>query len=161
MLNRAKVAFLLICFFLTAWMSLNQIERFLENRDNSSIRYKRFNESPLDQYPTFSLCFKGPDIYWKNEMLLFDLFGISSQQYVNIMKGNQAWKYVYDDRTRVNRKDFMDISNITGTRFDEFRLSFSNFLQEAQYFSRKQHESKVEEDNIPEKAKFHIGFHIH
>ena len=158
LLNRAKVVFLLICFFLTAWMSMKQIERFLENRDASSIRYKRFNESPLDKYPTFSLCFKGPEIYWMNEKSLFDKFEVTSDQYVNIIKGNHAWKYEYDDESKAYRKIFINFNNLTGITFNESRLLLSDFVEDATYFSRKQHQSKVEEDDEPKRAEFRIGY---
>ena len=37
-------------------MATSQSLRFLNNEDSSAIAYKTFNQTPLDRYPTYSIC---------------------------------------------------------------------------------------------------------
>ena len=69
-------------------MTVTQSVGFLENRDSSTISYNHFNQDPRDQYPTFSICLNGKDIYWKNEEFLYDTAMLTSAEYVKILKGN-------------------------------------------------------------------------
>ena len=114
-LHRAKVTFGLTCLLLATYMTLTQVLRYLENGDASSITHKQFNRKNLDQYPTYSICLKGYEIYWAQENMLFEKLGLTSSQYVDALQGN-GWRYQYDELTRFYRKQNFDINNIT--RFD-------------------------------------------
>ena len=89
-LERLRTLFAVGCIFMGGYMTLTQSVGFLENRDSSSITYKHFNKALLDVYPTFSICLSGSEIYWKNETLIFDKIGITSSQYMDILKGHGA-----------------------------------------------------------------------
>lgn len=51
--------FKLICFGLAGYTAFLQFREFRENEDASAIAYREYNTAKRDQYPTFSLCFKG------------------------------------------------------------------------------------------------------
>ena len=89
--TRAKGMFTLGCFLLAAYMTLTQIIRFLGNGDTSIITHKKFNQSPQDKYPTFSICIQGRGIYWNHVDNLFWVFGMTSEGYVEMLKGN-GWR---------------------------------------------------------------------
>ena len=48
--------FNLLCIYLAGYMTLTESLRYFENKDTSSFGYKKFGETPLDKYPTFSIC---------------------------------------------------------------------------------------------------------
>ena len=102
--------FALACFFLASYLTITQIIRYLENRDASSIAYKQFNLTPIDKYPTFSICLEGPEVYWNQEKLLFNSFGITSAQYVQFLTG-QGIRYEYNETIGLYQKESIDISN--------------------------------------------------
>ena len=72
----SKVLFTMVCFLLAAYMTNTQVIRFLRNDDSTTIAFKRFNLSPDDKYPTFSICFTGAELHWYNDKNIFDQYGI-------------------------------------------------------------------------------------
>ena len=50
---------LLICMCCTGYMIYLQLEYYLNNEDMASISYRIFNDEEKDEYPSFSICFKG------------------------------------------------------------------------------------------------------
>ena len=115
-LHRSKVVFGLGCFLLAAYFTLTQIVRYLANEDTSSIAHKQFNQTPRDEYPTFSICFRGQDVYWKKEKILFQILGVTSSQYVNTLMGH-GQRYEYDRKTGFYNKERVDLVNITSIDF--------------------------------------------
>ena len=111
-LRRLKVVFGLACFLLAAYFTLTQVVRYLSNEDTSSIAHKQFNETPQDKYTTFSICFKGRDIYWRKEERLFQMLGVTSSQYVDTLKGH-GQRYEYHEETGFYNKERVDLSNVT------------------------------------------------
>ena len=49
--------YMLACVSLALYMTYLQFEKYLENRDSSSVLYKKFTEQPHDWYPAWSFCF--------------------------------------------------------------------------------------------------------
>ena len=88
---------------MSAYMTVTQSVEFLENRDSSSVSYHHFNQDSSDLYPTFSICLKGKDIYWKNEEFLYDRAGITSAEYIEILKGN-GFRYEINEKTLLSEK---------------------------------------------------------
>ena len=111
-LRRANVVFASICFLCAAYMSLMQVFRYLANEDTSSITNKLFNQTPRDQYPTFSICFKGLDVYWRKEEMLFNTLGVTSSQYVATLKG-YGQRYEFDETTHLYSKIPVHLNNAT------------------------------------------------
>ena len=54
-----KPFFFVVCSSFLLFMIFKEVVRYTKNEDASSIAFKKFNSSPRDKYPTFSLCFQG------------------------------------------------------------------------------------------------------
>ena len=131
-LHRANVVFGSACFLLAAYMSLTQLFRYLENEDTSSITNKQFNQTPRDQYPTFSICFKGDDVYWDKDEMLFNVLGVTSSQYVDTLKGN-GQRYEIDVKTHLYNKVRVDLSNVTLLDFENVILDTKKVIIGAEF----------------------------
>ena len=103
LLECTEVGFTVVCSILAAHMTITQVSRYLENKDTSSISYKRFNHLEEDKYPTFSICLSGYEILWNDEFIFKDL-GISPKNLERILKGDQAIKYQYNRKIRLYDK---------------------------------------------------------
>ena len=71
-------------------MGLTQLLRFLDNKDSSSIHYKTFNESPIDVYPTFSVCLFSTDrssLHYVMRKEIEEKTGLSYSVYDSLLKG--------------------------------------------------------------------------
>ena len=142
-------------------MGLTQVLRYFDNEDASSINYKTFNETPLDIYPTFSICFHATDRYPLHHFLrkqVEDKTGISEAQFDQVLKG-------VDSGTTEEL-----LSNILTMQYEQFSLNFEPFLNaiglEEQNESIEHHndttpffESYKDPDNIcfSLKSSNHIG----
>ena len=162
LLLRSQKVFGLTCFLLAAYMSVSQIVRFLENRDTSSISYKILNQSPQDKYPTYSVCLNGPNIFWKHEKLLFEGLGLLSEQYVQILKHNDGWRYKYDRSLRLYTKEPMSMDNISNLHMTKIQLRTEDVFEAANLISQdpdiqKNYKRSVNGTQIPT-IPFHIGF---
>ena len=67
--KRLKLVFQAFCFILASNMSVLMVFRFYKNNDTSTVSYKLFNETPLDRYPTFSICLRRSDSIYRKEYL--------------------------------------------------------------------------------------------
>ena len=95
-------------------MGLTQVLRYLDNNDSSSIQYKTFNESPLDVYPTFSVCLFSMDRYslhhfTRNEVE--EKTGLTESEFDQLLKG------------RTNKTS----SKILLMKYDQFSPKFESF----------------------------------
>ena len=54
----AQPLFWIVCVSLLVFMTSTEIARFGRNHDSSSISFNKFNVSPKDIYPTFTICFE-------------------------------------------------------------------------------------------------------
>ena len=129
----------------------------MENRDSSSVGYKIFNKSPLDTYPTFSLCFHGADFRWYHGDGLFDSIGMNPKEYVQILKGKTGSKYDYVYDSGLFRKIPLIFENISSTHVDQFGLNLSNILVR---FEFRQHDivSDKQYGNEEERKIFELFF---
>ena len=71
------------------WIALFSAQ-YGENRDAIFISMKTFNGEPDDQYPTFSLCFKGDRFHWNRDDNIFDSYALNATQYELMLKGEVA-----------------------------------------------------------------------
>ena len=99
-------------------MTVTQSVGFLENRDSSTISYNHFNQDPSDQYPTFSICLKGEDMYWENEEFLYDTAMVTSAEYVKILQGN-GFRYKVNGITHLIEKETFGIKNVSMIDFED------------------------------------------
>ena len=126
----------------------------------SSISYKKFNDKPDNKYPSFSICLKGREIYWKIEPHLFEHTGLTSGQYVDLLKG-KGWRYEYDYKNGSYEKTYVNGSNIQTFRIAHSFLSPSDIIVGTHFFTRnglhdKHYGYGDEVENLRE-IPYHIG----
>ena len=115
-------------------MTAKQVTRFIENGDSTAIHYRRFNLSPKDVYPTFSICFTGSDLYWNRAEAIFQKFGLSPSMFESMLKGKDAFSYQYNytlmlyNKIPVDMKDYLNDVD-TGT----LSLKISDILTGLEY----------------------------
>lgn len=160
--ERVTFVFILGCIFMGAYMTVTQNVEFLENRDASIISYHPFNQEPSDQYPTFSICVKGKEIYWEKEELLYDSAGITSAEYVEILKGN-GFRYEANENTHLFEKKGFDISNASAINFEHVHLGQTEIITGADLVTNNENStihfgnSEAWQSNLVE-VPFHIGY---
>ena len=145
-----------------AYMTVTQSVEFLENRDSSIISYHHFNQDPSDQYPTFSICVKGEDIFWENEEFLYDQTGVTSAEYIEILKGN-GFRYEINGTTLLSEKKSLDIHDVSMINFEHIRLQQASIITGADFMTNDKNStihfghSDAWESNT-EDIPFHIGY---
>ena len=81
--------FKLTCLSLTAYMSVTQFLRYLDNNDKASVSFRQFNHSPRDRYPTYTICFENQkrreNLF--NQTYLMNTHGINRSEYFDIIRG--------------------------------------------------------------------------
>ena len=115
-------------------MTNTQVIRLLKNDDSTTIAFKRFNLSPRDKYPTFSMCFKGAELRWYNDKFIFDQYGISSSKYEKLLKGEKVSKYRYNYTSKLYDKFPVEyIPGASEDQVDKFSISISDILTTLRY----------------------------
>ena len=114
LLNRVKAIFSFGCFTLATYYGITQVIRYIENKDASIISRKTFNDATQNIYPTFSVCLKGKDIYWKYDQDLFKKIGMTSSQYVEFLQGKQSWKYT--QYCQYSAEEFISVSPFANSK---------------------------------------------
>ena len=109
-------------------MTIKQVMHFLENDDATTIHYRRFNLSPKDKYPTYSICFTGSELYWYQAKSLFDVFGVSPSKFEEMLKGQKGIRYDYDYASMLYNKTIVDLRNFADVDIDKFSLKMSDIL---------------------------------
>ena len=89
--------FRLICILLVIWMSVTQILKYLANEDKASVSYKKFHDSPIDRYPTYTICFSIKNNNWGsgnfyNNTYLTDEHNLTNFDYLNILWGDNLFR---------------------------------------------------------------------
>ena len=159
--ERARLIFTLSCISMGAYMTITQSTGFLENRDSSSITYKHFNQDLRDRYPTFSICLKGPEIFWKNEDAVFEHFGMTSSQYMRMLKGD-GMRYELNETTRLYRKQTIDFGNVSMLDFEKVSIKSSDVITATEFVTESQsHNTHYERDTNFKDVPFHIGYRTH
>ena len=88
-----KQDFKAFCLILTGYMGLTQVIRYFDNKDSSSIHYKTFNQSPIDVYPTFSVCLFSTDrssLHYVMRKEIEEKTGLSYSDYDRLLKGDSV-----------------------------------------------------------------------
>ena len=83
----ATGVFQLTCFILAGYMAFTQALRFLDNDDSSSIGYKNFNKTPVDRYPTLSICLYSP--YDDGLLRIFEADLRRATEHNRLLKGEE------------------------------------------------------------------------
>ena len=124
-------------------MALTQAIRYLDNKDASSIHYKTFNETPLDIYPTFTICLTsaGYPLHHYVRKEVEKQTGITVVQFDQLLKGND--KDISQEQ----------VSKILAMKYSPFRLDFEAFIHAMGL--EKQYEHKEEQDD---ESKFYQSY---
>ena len=82
-----RLPFVIVCTFMTMYMSSLQLKRYFDNEDTSSSHKKEFNHSPNDLYPSFTYCFEDKEggIYDKN--ITPEITGMNRSHYQKVLAG--------------------------------------------------------------------------
>ena len=143
-------------------MTTKQVLHFLENDDATAIHYRRFNISPKDKYPTFSICFTGSEINWYHAESLFNIFGLLPSKFEEMIKGQKVIRYDYNyssmmyNKLPVNLRDFPDVD--IGT----FSLKISDILTGLEFLTDDDMTSTRHgtgsQGQETEKMPFYVGY---
>ena len=104
-------------------MVLIQSLRYISNKDSSYVAYKKFDETSIDRYPTFSICLVGdssyPLQYIFNDNLVAEV-GINDEEYNSLLKGSAIRRNLWGAT--------MDFSDILKIDHDSFKLKLETLL---------------------------------
>ena len=66
-----KLVFQIGCIILAGILGLEQFNQYSKNLDSTSVSYRKFNQAPVDAYPTYTVCIKSffGDIFQKDKFL--------------------------------------------------------------------------------------------
>ena len=134
--------------------------KFLENHDATSIAYKKFNQSPQDKYPTFSLCFQGNRFHWYHDLAIFNAFGLTSYPFQKMLEGNDALKYEYNLSTRLYRKTPTFMNNGSYISFDSFHLQMTDILTDLEFATENPEDMVYYGNNTKMQSLVGPPFHI-
>ena len=142
-------------------MFARQLAGFIKNKDTSTISYRPFNLDIMDKYPTFSLCFKGPDIYWHKEAFLFEKAGVTSAQYVSTLSG-KGTRYKLNEISKLYLKESIGMDNVSLVDFEDVVLNPSNLLSGVEFVAHEEqhstHYGTGKKGAMLEILPFYIGF---
>ena len=123
----------LACCIFATYMTAKQIIRFLENDDSTAIHFRRFNLSPKDTYPTFSICLTGSGFYWNKPHPIFQKTELSPIMFGRMLKGQDAFSYKYNYTVMLYNKISVDSGDYPNMDIGQFSLKISEILTGLQY----------------------------
>ena len=121
---------------MTLYMTNTQVIRWLQNEDTSTISFKRFNLSPNDMYPSISICFTGHELYWYNDDLIFQRFGVTTATYQNMLKGEEGYAYDYNYTSKLYTKFQIENKDLLVNDIEKFHIDVSNIVTGLVYTTR-------------------------
>ena len=119
-------------------MTVTMIGRFREDRNSTSVSYKKYDQISGDVYPTFSICFKGNGLYHFNDTAIFEAFGINPGNFEMLLQGQNAFQYIYDPSSKLyNKTPISSTLKLDGAKKDMVQNSFnlSGLIKEASFVS--------------------------
>ena len=160
LLHRSKDIFQILCFLLASYMTILLIGRYLENRDATSITFKKYNINPQDKYPTFSVCFEGPEFHFYHDLALFDGFGIIPKQYEQMLRGETVLRYEYNYTSRLYRKTAVKIDNASDSSISDFHLQISDILVQLEFTTENPKDSVTyrKDETTKQQPPFFVGY---
>ena len=161
--RRTTTIFRVICFLLAAYMAVRLIDRFLENRDATSITYRRYSDTVQDRYPTYSMCFQGTRFHWNNDLGIFSAYELTYSDYERLLIGETPIRYQYNLTSRLYTKTLTFMGKESFVNLTNFYVQFSNLLRSAEFeYENSSHTVKFEtqEDQASVMSTpFHVGYH--
>ena len=159
LIGRIKGIFITICLLLLTYLFITQSMDYLENKDSSSISYKRFNQGPLDEYPTFSFCLKGSELYWKHEKMLYTKLETTSSQYIQILKGNGV-KHEYNQTSELYENVPMKIVNTSTAIFHDVSLNPLDVISEVDFVTQQANNTAHYGNGSEGGELLHVPFYV-
>ena len=139
------------------------VGRYFENRDATAITYRKYNQNSNDQYPTYSICFKGEKFHWYRQLTLFNVYGITSSQFEQMLKGQTAYKYQLNYTSLVYNKVPIAVENTSEIGIETVHLQMSDLLVELQFDTENENNSfyygKDQTRKSNAQPQFNIGYH--
>ena len=144
--ERSKVTLKWTCLILASYMTLVLTSRYFENRDSTAIAYREYDDTDVDVYPTFTLCFTGTSLRWLNDHHIFDSYNLNATQYELMLKGETARRYEFDDTNATYRRKEVLMSDGDHLCFSLFSLQIQDILVKVE-FSTEDSKKDVSFDN--------------
>ena len=111
------------------YMIMTQVVKYFENNDASSIHFKEFNIDEDNKYPTFSICFEGDHLYYKNfENPLYETLGMNSVQYSNLLKGRASHVSEYNPSKKLYEKIPRNVKDVANINFNQLMFNLSDVV---------------------------------
>ena len=100
-------------------MTLKMVKRFIDDKSTTSVAYKRHAATLEDQYPTFSICLKGNDLYKFDSSIIFKAYGIYPNEYQMLLEGKPAFRYRYNAKSKLYKKTPLPQAYQTNFTFED------------------------------------------
>ena len=140
---------------MAGYMIFLQTLRYVENEDGSTIHYKKFNQSPQDIYPSFSICFEDNIYGIYSHGSLSETLQINRSEYVKILMGNtDPWNDVTNKITNgtINQ-------NILKSSHSNFKIKFQDLFEDFKTKALNHSEKITLKYDIGEKdVPFYVGY---
>ena len=159
LIARVKGIFITICLFLLTYFLITQTMDYLLNKDSSVISYKRFNQDPLDEYPTFSLCLRGSELYWNHEHDLYANLGVTSSQYIQMLKG-KGIRHEYNDTSKLYEDVPVKMDNTSTNKFDAVALGPLDVIAGVEFIAQNYNSTAHFGSGSEGRKLSHIPFHV-
>ena len=83
-----KIFFKTFCICLALGFILKLVLKFMKDEDKPVMSFKKFNQSPIDKYPSYTICFEGQDKLLDMDEDQGRIFKRSKGTYEHYVKGN-------------------------------------------------------------------------
>ena len=93
---------------------------------------KKFNQETDNDYPTFSICFKGTKFQWYHDFEIFDSYGLNGTQYQLMLEGEGVMKYDRNDLIRNYNKTPVFVNKGRDIDFSKYHLSTKDLMKNFQ-----------------------------
>ena len=122
-------------------MTILQILRYYKNKDTSSISYKRFNASPYDLYPAFSICFQDDMGGIYDSQYLNNTARITRLDYTNMLAGT------YGPGANIYNSELngLGIKTLSGLDLQNSTMNFQDTFRQFFAYNEKVHKSFAKE----------------
>ena len=125
-------------------MTVKMIGRYGEDRNSTSIAYKKYGETLDDQYPTFSVCFSGDGLYQIDDSVLYTAYGLHSTDYKAMLNGESAFEYDYSPSTRLYTKSIVTPTFKTNFSFKDIvsnKFQLSDIIEHTSLVAENRYQS--------------------
>ena len=130
-----RIPFVVVCIFMTIYMSSIQLKRYFDNEDTSSSHKKEFNQSPNDLYPSFTYCFEDNEGGIYDEKITPQITGMNRSHYQKVLTG-QISSFSSESSQNILSISDIDTDNVT--------LTLNNVIlyMDSHFFNNSKHQVK-------------------